>query len=832
MNKMFLKIGFGMLALVGVAWPSSGAVAGMKTLSGHVPSVVSLLAPVSRLSGTNQLHLAIGLSLRNQDQLKLLLQQVSDPTSSHYHQYLTPDEFATQFGPTADDAQSVINFALTNGLSLRRLHGNRMLVEVTGSASNIEHAFNVKFHTYHLAGNRDFYAPDQEPSVAAGLPILDVQGLNNYVQPRPKLHLGPLNASAHLGSGPSGTYIGNDFRAAYVPGTTLNGSGQKVALVEFDGYLASDIAAYEQQAGYSTVALTNILLQGSSGVPFDPDFQGEVTLDIDMVIAMAPAISQVEVYEGNPQAAFLPNLVLNQIAVDDSASQVSSSWGWSGGPSTTTDQIFEQMILQGQAFFNASGDSCAYLPPGSPGSVDDPTLPNAPSDDPFITQVGATTLQTTAPGGAYLSESVWNWGVEFPGQGFDGVGSSGGISGYYAIPSWQQGINMATNGGSTTARNLPDVAMPGDNIFIIVNGVAELGVGGTSCAAPLWAAFTALVNEQGASQGLKPVGFINPLIYSLAKTAAYTNLFHDVVNGNNTWSASPTNFYAVPGYDLCSGLGSPNGTNLINALTGTNVNTIVYAPIIPAPKQPWGNTLGVMNGSNPNGIWLLFIQDDGNQYGGTNYNGWFINLTTANPVGSAADDELTISTTNVSISSGSQWIATLTVTNYGPSLSQGVFVSDTLPISPGITLISSNSSISSSSVTLLGSTLTWTLGNLAANSGGTLALTFQANAVGNYTNGATVGAVTTDPNSDNNSVGFSAVVVNSTPPVIVPGLGFGAHGGFQLSITNDSGSSVVIQASTNLTTWLPVFTNVAPFTFTNLDSTNYPQRFYRAIVGQ
>ncbi|MDR3413944.1 MAG: S53 family serine peptidase, partial [Formivibrio sp.] len=572
---------------------------------------------------TNVLHLAIGLPLRNQDQLNALLQQVSDPSSPNYRHYLTGEEFTSQFGATEEDSQAVINFAKANALTVTRVHGNRMLIEVDGKAADIGRAFNVSFHTYHLAAeNRDFYAPDQEPTVAASLPILDVQGLNNYVRPRPRIHFGPVKKSTRLGSGPFGTYLGNDFRAAYVPGTPLNGAGEKVALFEYDGYLASDISLYEQRAGLSAVGLTNILLQGSTGAPFDPNAQGEVTLDIDMVIAMAPSISQILVYEGNLQAAYLPNLVLNQIAADNSAHQVSCSWGWSGGPSSTTDQIFQQMILQGQSFFDASGDVCAFLPPGSAGSVDDPTLDNAPSDDPYITQVGATTLQTTGPVGSFVSESVWNWGLEFPGQGLDGVGSSGGISGYYSIPAWQQGISMTNNQGSTTMRNLPDVALTGDNIFIIENGLDQDGVAGTSCAAPLWAGFIALVNQQAAAHGLGVVGFINPAIYAIAKTAAYTNCFRDVVAGNNTWSQSTNEFFAVPGFDLCAGLGSPNGTNLINALATTSNAPVVYTPVIPAPKQPWGNTLSVMNGSDPNGLWFLYYQDDKlNNYSGTNYNG-------------------------------------------------------------------------------------------------------------------------------------------------------------------------------------------------------------------
>jgi hypothetical protein len=249
-----------------------------------------------------------------------------------------------------------------------------------------------------------------------------------------------------------------------------------------------------------------------------------------------------------------------------------------------------------------------------------------------------------------------------------------------------------------------------------------------------------------------------------------------------------------------------------------------------------------MDGANPNGLWFLFIQDDTPANSGTNYNGWALNLTTANPVGFAGDNQLYVNTTvnnqpygnatNVPVTLGSQWITTLAVTNYGPSSSTNVVVTDKLPVPPGVTgvtLVSSNSSILGSSITAFGPTLTWNVGNLAVNAGGTLTLKFLANATGIYTNGATVIASTQDPNTDDNSVGVIANVIVTTPPVITPQFAFGG-GGFQLAVSG-AAASTVIQASTNLVNWIPVYTNIPPFTFTNDDTTSYQLRFYRAVVG-
>ncbi len=262
---------------------------------------------------------------------------------------------------------------------------------------------------------------------------------------------------------------------------------------------------------------------------------------------MAPGLSSVIVYEGT-----LIDDILNRMASDAIASQISSSWTYGIDP--TTEQIYQQFAAQGVSFFNASGDSDAWL-----GSV------ATPCDDPNITIVGGTTLTTTGPVGAWVSETTWNWDVEY-GSEFDGQGSGGGISGRYKIPSWQLGVDMSGNQGSTMARNVPDVAMAADNVYVIADFGVPQSVGGTSCAAPLWAAFVALANQQAAAHGRPTLGFVNPALYALGQSENYTNCFHDVTTGNNAWSQSPGRFLAAPGYDLCTGWGSPTGSNLVNLL--------------------------------------------------------------------------------------------------------------------------------------------------------------------------------------------------------------------------------------------------------------------------
>lgn len=546
---------------------SRGAESGLKMLHGHVPKMVRYLTALGDFPVTNRLSLAIGLTLPNPPALNEFLAQLYNPASPQFHKFLTPEEFTARFGPATTDYAAVENFANANGLTITRTHGNRLLLDVSGSVAQIEKAFHITLRTYrHPSENRNFFAPDTEPSVASSLPIADVSGLNNYSRPLPHLVLRPKTASPRNGSSSSGSYLGDDFRAAYAPGATQDGTGQTVGLFQADGFYAGDIAAYAAAAGggRTNIAIQTVLLDGFSGAPTtNGNGNAETSLDIEMAMAMAPKLSAIILFEGNPDE-FIPNDVLNTMAASNTVKNLSSSWGWSGGPSATTDAIFQQMAAQGQSYFNAVGDSDAF----PSGYVDSPTNGTTPSSSPYITEVGGTTLSTTSAGGEYSSETVWNWG--------GGEGSSGGISSYYSIPTWQLGINsFQNNGGSTTFRNTPDVALTADNVYVNYGNGSSGNFGGTSCAAPLWAGFMALINQQAAANNQSPVGFPNPAFYELANESIYNSVFNDVTTGNNTSPSSPNAFYAVPNYDLCTGVGTPNGTNLINALLNPDPLVIV-----------------------------------------------------------------------------------------------------------------------------------------------------------------------------------------------------------------------------------------------------------------
>jgi uncharacterized repeat protein (TIGR01451 family) len=558
------------------------------------------LQPTGELPATNRLNLAVGLPLPNGADLTNFLGQLYDPASPNYRKFITPDQFTARFGPSQEDYDKLKNFFTARGLTVTASHPNRIMLDVNLSVADIQSVFHVRILTYeHPTEHRAFYAPEAEPSIDLDVPILHISGLDNYRVPRPlfckELPRGQTAASEPLtGSGPGGTYFANDFREAYVPGVTLDGTGQSLALVEFDTYYLLDITNYETLAGLKLVPLVNVPVDGFNSAPTafgDP----EVSLDIEVAVAMAPGLKQILVYEeennGLPQ-----NDILNKIATDNLASQISCSWGLSDDP--TTDLIYLQYASQGQSFFQASGDNGSYNWSS--------TNQLERSDDPYITLVGGTTL-TTTNNGAWLSEMVWNENYEGGGGTNDAGG--GGISTNYAIPTWQQGINMNSNMGSTNFRNIPDVALTADNIYVLYEDGAAGPVGGTSCAAPLWAGFCALVNEKAQLTGSPVMGFINPAIYAIGKGPLYNGAFHDITNGNNTNINNPTQFFAVPGYDLCTGWGTPAGAALINALVPATIKSVVFGVI--SNTISGGNGNGMIDPDECNN-WSVLVTNEGN----------------------------------------------------------------------------------------------------------------------------------------------------------------------------------------------------------------------------
>ncbi len=574
------------LFLLMVLAGAAQAQAGQHTLpTRHVRPVVAdgKARPVGSLPGKQSMHLDIMLPLRNQPQLTTLLHQLYDPSSPQYRHFLRVAQFTAQFGPTANDYQTVIQWAQAEGFTVGKSPANRMLVPITGTVDQVNKTFHVSMRTYqHPTENRIFFSPDREPTADVGVPLWHIAGMDNYSIPHPMVSVSKQATANITGSGPDQTsYLPSDMRAAYYGGTALTGSGQSVGLFELSGYDINDVVgtfdgtASVSSAGGNNYTLTytppsgggpynisinNVLVDGGTMTPatnsscYNGGFntcEGEVVLDIAQPIGMAPGISQVIVYiapYGYADGDTEGDDIFNAMASDDSAKQLSSSWAWDPSEPTENDPIFEEFQAQGQNFFVASGDNGAW-PNSNRGYY--------PAEDGNVISVGGTSLATYGSGGAWASETAWG-------------GSSGGVSpDNMPIPPYQQISGFTCNGCSTTYRNVPDVAMEAanDNYGCSVGSPCVSTWGGTSLAAPRWAGFMALVNQQATINGTGPVGFINRDIYPIGLGSSYDADFHDITNGCDYSSV----YCASTGYDLVTGWGSPNGQNLLNALAGIAV---------------------------------------------------------------------------------------------------------------------------------------------------------------------------------------------------------------------------------------------------------------------
>ncbi|HXB96447.1 MAG TPA: S53 family peptidase, partial [bacterium] len=525
--------------------PALVQAAGRQVLKGQRSRQLQSAAVAGDVDGGTRLRLAIGLPHRDEAALQDYIRGVSDPRSPLYRRFLRPRDFTARFGPSESDYRGLATFLGAQGLRVVGEHANRAVLDVEGAAADVEKTFHVRLRRYHRPEGGTFMGPDSDPSLDVDVPVAYVAGLDD--EARPAAHGQPVSLNQisagfpRGGSGPNGLLLGSDFRNAYAPGVALDGSGQSVALVELANYYPADVASYQSLAGLSTT-VQPVYVDGA-GPDYPPQDANsyEPTMDIDMVCAMAPRCT-VLVYTAPNSCADLVD-VLNRIASDDNAQQVSSSWYLpSGGPCPLELQAEEQFAAQGQTYVRASGDS---------GSA--PLDAGCDLTDPLATLVGGTDLTMQGNGSARVSETVWN----------DATGASqGGILTAEAIPAYQTGMDVSLCQGSTQFRNFPDVSAVACNIFMYYNNGNGCSTGGTSASAPLWCGFMALVNQRCGQQQKAPIGFANPVLYQLAQGAGAADEFRGVVQGNNGFGGY-AGYPAVPGYNLDAGWGSMNGQPLI-----------------------------------------------------------------------------------------------------------------------------------------------------------------------------------------------------------------------------------------------------------------------------
>jgi len=513
------------------------------------------------------MQLDVVLPLRDSAGLESFLKDIYDPTSFSYHRFLTPTEFTDRFGPSQTDYDAVIAYAKSNGFEIVGGSRDGMEVQIKGPVSSVEKAFHVAMFNYrHPTEGRTFYGPDREPTTSLPFALWHVSGMDNFSIPHPMYVKRSDYAKAHgiepeqvvkhatTGSGPSASFLGSDMRAAYYGGTALTGAGQNLGLFEYLGTDLTDLSTYFKNVGQTNnVPITLLSTDGTSTSCLYTRAGGdcddtEQTLDMTQAIGMAPGLASLVMYIGSTDTAIISAMTTHSPL----PTTIGCSWGWTPADPSTLDPYFEKMSAQGQNFFAASGDSSTWSSSNEAW----------PADDANVVSVGGTDLVTASAAGPWKSETAW-------------TDSGGGISpDGIAIPSWQAaaGIINSSNKGSTTLRNGPDVSANANfTFYTCADQEACLAnqYGGTSFAAPMWAAYIALANQQAVANGDSTLGFINPTIYAQnesggALTAAYSTDFHDITSGTSG------SYSATTGYDLVTGWGSPNGANLINALAPTS----------------------------------------------------------------------------------------------------------------------------------------------------------------------------------------------------------------------------------------------------------------------
>jgi kumamolisin len=553
------------------------------------------------------MRLVFALPLRDQAGLEDFLRDVYNPSSTSYRKFLTVEQFTERFGPSQEDYDSVIQFAKANGFTVVGTSRNRVNLNVTGSVADIERVLHVSMGIYqHPTESRTFFAPDREPTPNMSVRLWAISGLDNFSTPQRMLvkrtaQPDGVISNATTGSCPGKSFCGSDMRAAYYGGTALTGSGQSLGLFEFIGTDLVDLTTYYTNAGQvNNVPITLKSVDTQSTLCKEPSCDDtEQTLDMTQALGMAPGMSSLVMWigTGGLSGQTLDDAgILNGMATASPLNaQLSCSWAWKPADPNTDNPYFMEFAAQGQNFFDASGDSGNWAHASFVW----------PADDVFITSVGGTDLNTTGAGGAWASETGW-------------VDGGGGISpNSFAIPSWQVAAAAGCAKCSQTLRNGPDVSANANFSFYVCadqTTCTENEFGGTSFAAPMWAGFLALVNQQAVLNGNPVLGFINPALYTAYSSSAYNTDFHDILSGGNT-------FGATVGYDLATGIGSPQAA-LIAVLAGNSTASFTLAAqpkgvslapggtghtkITATPSGGFNSTISLSASGQPTGVTVVF----------------------------------------------------------------------------------------------------------------------------------------------------------------------------------------------------------------------------------
>jgi kumamolisin len=468
---------------------------------------------------------------------------------------LSRKEFEQRHGADPASIARVESFAKEHNLTVKETSAGRRTVILSGTVAAMNEAFTVQLKQYEhpVAGTyRGRTGSVQLPADLQDI-VEGVFGLDNRPQAKPHFRRRPDKAGTRAAAAQDLSYTPIQVASLYSFPTNVNGSGECIAIIELGGgFDANDLSNYWSQLKLSQTPNVSAVSVGNgsnspTGDSGGPD--GEVMLDIEVCGSIAPGSNIVVYFAENTDAGFLNAITT---AVHDSTnnpSVVSISWGgpessWTQQAMTSMDEAFQSAAAMGVTVCAASGDDGS-----TDGVTDGLNHVDFPASSPNVLACGGTRL--VASGSTISSETVWNELANSEGA------TGGGVSDVFPLPSYQNNASVppSANPNHHVGRGVPDVAGDADpttGYVTLVDGQAGV-IGGTSAVAPLWAGLIALINE---SIG-KPVGFVNPLLYQSASQISDLN---DVTSGNNG------TYTAKAGWDACTGLGSPIGTEIAAAL--------------------------------------------------------------------------------------------------------------------------------------------------------------------------------------------------------------------------------------------------------------------------
>jgi subtilase family serine protease len=561
------------------------------------------MGPVEASFKLENISLMFKLTESQQASLTALLDELQNPSSPNFHQWLTPEQFANHFGLSQNDLEKVVTWLQAQGFTVTQTARSRTWVSFSGTAAQVQGAFQTEIHHFSLNGET-YYANATEPSVPSALAevVLGFRSLDNYrLKPRSVVRRVSSSLKPNFTSSVSGNHFlapGDfatiyDVNALYSGG--IDGTGQSIAVMGQTALYnnGSDITAFRTAAGLSANSPTLMLVPGSSNPGVISGDIDEASLDVEWAGAVAKNTTVIFVYANpNTGKGVLDSLVYT---IDQNlAPVITISYGaceasWGTANLNALALLGQQANSQGQTIVAASGDSGAADCDSSVTVAAHGLAVDAPASLPYVTGMGGTEFnegsgtywqpapnQDVSPSAlSYIPEVVWNDTSQTDGL----LSGGGGASAYFSKPSWQTGTGVPDD----NARDVPDISLNAstghDEFLFCSQGSCVSGfrasdqslmvAGGTSTAAPTFAGLVALIGEQINS----PQGNVNPILYALA--ASSPEAFHDITTGNNMEpcqtgttdcpSGGPIGYSAAVGYDLASGLGSIDALNLATA---------------------------------------------------------------------------------------------------------------------------------------------------------------------------------------------------------------------------------------------------------------------------